>query len=72
MVIVKNKHFPCIIYMREKGNAIGTITNKTLAEVKEERRKWFVDKNTLDDKICRNNCLDVCIDYNNKVSEFRK
>jgi len=59
-------HFPCIIYMREHGKPIGQI-NKNM---RKERYEWFLNHDTYEDPICRNNCLDVCIDYNNKYMEF--
>lgn len=67
MVILKNHHFPCVIYMREQGKPIGSIVGKTLAEIREERKKWFDATNTKEDSICKKNCLDVCIDHNNEV-----
>jgi len=70
MVVLHGKHFPCVIYMREQGNAIGDVYGKTLAEVKEERRQWFNLVNTAADSICSKNCLDVCIDHNNVVEEY--
>lgn len=37
-----------------------------------ERLEWFKNHDCKKDKICRNNCLDVCIDYNNKYQQFKK
>jgi len=65
-VIAGDYHFPCVIYMREKGNAIGMVSKN----MRKERKEWFDKHNTFKDKICRENCLDVCIDYNNKYYEF--
>jgi MoaA/NifB/PqqE/SkfB family radical SAM enzyme len=59
-------HFPCIIYMRELGNPIGLI-NK---HMRIERKTWYENHDTYYDPICRNNCLDVCIEYNNKFEMF--
>jgi len=70
MVIVNEYHFPCIIYMREGGLPIGNIKNKNISEIREERKEWFYKTDTHLDRICKNNCLDVCIDYNNKVEEL--
>ena len=36
----------------------------------DHRKDWFNKHNCFKDKICRNNCLDVCIDYNNKFQFF--
>jgi MoaA/NifB/PqqE/SkfB family radical SAM enzyme len=62
------KHFPCIIYMREYGNPIGDI-NKYM---RKDRLNWYKNHNTKTDPICKKNCLDVCIDYNNKYKEYHK
>lgn len=64
-VIAGDFHFPCVIYMREQGNAIGKVSNN----MRQERKKWFDNHDCYNDKICRENCLDVCIDYNNKYRE---
>jgi ribosomal protein L25 (general stress protein Ctc) len=69
MVVVHGEHFPCVIYMREQGEVIGSVYGKTLEQIRYERKKWFENTNTKEDSICKNNCLDVCIDYNNKVEE---
>lgn len=66
MCIMKDKHFPCIIYMREQGNSIG----RTGANIKQDRINWFKKHNTHNDSICKNNCLDVCVEYNNKAEKF--
>lgn len=66
MAVAGGKHFPCIIYMREHGDPIGTMTGKTMAEIREERRKWAETHDTHKDPICSRNCLDVCVDFNNK------
>lgn len=66
IAVVGKYHFPCIIYLREGGQPIGEISDN----FREERYNWFLQHNSFQDKICLNNCLDVCIDYNNKVEEF--
>lgn len=71
MAILHGQHFPCIIYMREQGQPIGSVYGKSLCQIRTERKEWFENTDTLNDVICRNNCLDVCIDHNNKcVLEF--
>ncbi len=64
MAVLNNKHYPCIIYMREHGNPIGIMNN--IENVRNEREYWYKNHNCFNDKICRNNCLDVCVDFNNK------
>lgn len=66
MAVEQDKHYPCIIYLREKGSPIG----KVGPNMRKERLRWFQTHNCYKDSICRNNCLDVCIDYNNKVREY--
>jgi len=65
-VIAGNYHFPCVIYMREGGNPIGIISKN----MRKERVKWLQYHNSYGDPICKKNCLDVCIDYNNKYREI--
>jgi molybdenum cofactor biosynthesis enzyme MoaA len=67
MVVENNKHYPCIIYMREGGKEIGNIKDKNINEIRKERFNYIEYHSTLEDEICKNNCLDICIDYNNKV-----
>ena len=61
IAVAQNYHFPCIIYLRENGNPIGTMNQK----FRLQRKTWFENHNTYNDPICKNNCLDVCRDYNN-------
>lgn len=68
IAIAGNYHFPCIIYLREGGNPIGIINKK----MRSERFEWFKSHNTHNEPICKNSCLDVCIDYNNKYRRFHE
>jgi MoaA/NifB/PqqE/SkfB family radical SAM enzyme len=61
-------HFPCIIYLREGGKPIG----KVGPEMRQERLEWFKKHCSYCDPICKKNCLDVCIDYNNKFRDTHK
>lgn len=67
MAVAGGYHFPCIIYMREGGKPIG----KVGANMRQERDKWAKEHDTYLDPICRKNCLDVCIDYNNSYLRFK-
>ena len=69
MVVSKNYHYPCIIYLREQGEKIGEMGD--ISKVRCDRLRWFLNTNVKEDEICRKNCLDVCIDYNNKWIEFK-
>ena len=66
-IITGNFHFPCVIYMREKGEAIGKVSKN----MRNERKKWFESHNCFKDEICREMCLDVCVSFNNKYKELR-
>lgn len=66
MAVMNGKHYPCIIYMREHGREIGKV-NGNIKDIRAERMEWFKKHDCFEDEICRNNCLDVCVDYNNKV-----
>lgn len=70
IAISGNYHFPCIIYLREKGEPIGNLFD--LKQIRKQREKWYLKHNCFEDNICKNNCLDVCREYNNKYAEFRK
>jgi MoaA/NifB/PqqE/SkfB family radical SAM enzyme len=59
-------HYPCIIYMREKGKPIGLVSNN----MRKERFEWYKKHNSLQDEICSRNCLDVCENYNKKFEEY--
>jgi len=67
-VVAGEWHFPCVINMREGGQPIG----KVGPNMREERMAWFERHDSFADPICRKNCLDVCIDYNNKCASCAK
>ena len=67
-IIAGNYHFPCVIYMREGGEPIGKVSKNMRAE----RMAWSEKHNTHKDNICKNNCLDVCMAYNNKYRDLNK
>jgi len=67
-IIAQNWHFPCIVYMREGGEPIGRIAPN---DMRQERLQWFQDHDSHLDPICREQCLDVCIDYNNRYEILR-
>ena len=66
--VVGDSHFPCIIYLREGGDPIGKVS----PTMRQERIDWLNTHDTHNDPICKNNCLDVCIDYNNKWRVFHE
>ena len=70
MAVAGDKHFPCIIYMRQRGDPIGKMTG-SIQEVRKARENWYLKTDTHKDSICNRICLDVCVDYNNKYRELR-
>ena len=72
MAILNGGHYPCIIYLREQGQPVGhvdfTLTPEdAIQKIRAERVVWISRTDVRDDPICRKNCLDVCVDYNNRV-----
>lgn len=61
-------HFPCVIAMREGCEPIGKVGHN----MRKERIEWFKNHNSFEDPICRKNCLDCIIDFNNKIGEREK
>lgn len=64
-VVVGDYHYPCVIYMREKGDPVG----KVGPDMRRERIEWCRQHDSLKDPICKNNCLDVCREFNNLVTQ---
>lgn len=64
-IVAGHWHFPCVIYMREGGKPIGAVG----PNMRKERLQWIEKHNSYKDPICRKNCLDVCIAYNNKARQ---
>lgn len=64
-IVAGRWHFPCVIYFREQGDPVGHICDT----MREDRIRWLNSHDTFNDPICRRNCLDVCIDYNNAVNK---
>lgn len=61
-------HFPCVIAMREGCEPIG----KVGSNMRQERLEWFKTHDSFRDKICRVNCLDVCVEHCNKCDSYEK
>jgi len=73
MAILNGYHYPCIIYMREQGMPVGKVDfsqtpEESIAKIRQERLNWIEYNDTHKNPICVKNCLDVCIDYNNKIN----
>lgn len=63
-------HYPCIIYLREGGKPLGKFEGDMRA-VRRERERWYVGHDCSADPICNGNCLDACVDYNNRVAQLK-
>lgn len=64
MAVNHDKHYPCIIYMRESGQAIGKVGDG----MRLDRKTWYENHDVHCDPICKANCLDVCVDYNRRFA----
>ena len=65
-VVCGRYHFGCVIYMREQGEPIGLIG----PNMRAERVEWAKNHRPKSDPICCKNCLDVCIDHNNRCYDL--
>lgn len=65
MAVWNGEHYPCIIYLREQGKPIGKLNKNT----RQDRFDWYKKHNSWNDKICNDNCLDVCIAFNNTAAK---
>ena len=61
LIFAGEYHYPCIIHFRESGQAIG----RWGGDIRKERSTYALTHDTQADQICRRNCLDVCVEYNN-------
>jgi hypothetical protein len=59
-------HYPCIIHFREGGDPIGEVG----PNMRKERIDWLKTHDTHSDPICKKNCLDVCVAYNNRFAKY--
>jgi MoaA/NifB/PqqE/SkfB family radical SAM enzyme len=66
MAVVNEEHYPCIIYLREKGKPIGKVGPHMMAQ----RAKWSQAHDCTKDPICQRNCLDVCVKYNERAAHY--
>jgi molybdenum cofactor biosynthesis enzyme MoaA len=64
-VVAGRWHFPCVIHMREGGEPIGTVG----PNMQKQREEWSKNHNTHEDPICKKNCLDCLVEYNNAVEK---
>ena len=60
-------HFPCTLYMRERGNPIGVPSEN----MRQERYEWYRKHDALKDPICSAYCIDAFVEYNNRYLYYR-
>ncbi|MCP3681290.1 MAG: radical SAM protein [bacterium] len=65
-VIKGKRHYPCVIKMREGCSPIGVVSE----HMRQDRAAYLESLDTYADPICQQNCLDVCVDYNNKYEQI--
>lgn len=58
-----NKHYPCLVYAREGGEAIGLIDG----DIKSQRIEWFNETKVSEDPICSKYCMDFKVDFNRRA-----
>ena len=60
VTIVGNHHYPCLVYFREGGKAIGAIID----DARKQRNAWVILHNPKDDTICKKYCMDFKCEFN--------
>lgn len=59
--------YPCIIWLREGGDPICEVG----PDMRQKRHEWFLKHNSYDNLICRKNCIDACVELNNKIENYK-
>lgn len=67
-IIAGKYHFQCVIHMREGGKPIGEVNEN----MRLDRYNFMKKFNPKNDPICLKNCLDVCVDYNNRYRDLHE
>jgi len=65
IAIVGDRHYPCLVYAREKGDPIGLIDGG----VRSDRLRWYDMHDPKADPICREFCMDFKCEYNRARTE---
>ena len=66
-IVAGSYHFPCVIYMREGGEPVG----KVHKDMRKDRIEYLKTHDTHNDPICKKNCIDACVELNNKIDKFK-
>lgn len=67
ITVVGDKHYPCLVYFREKGQPIGNLNNPNLLQ---QRDDWSRNHDCLTDPICSRYCMDFKCDFNQTLMEI--
>lgn len=66
LTIVGDRHFPCLVYFREHGEAIGDVGSNML----KERQVWSEAHDCTKDTICSKFCMDFKCDFNREKENY--
>lgn len=66
LTVVGGKHYPCLVYFREHGNATGDVGPNMLAE----RQEWAESNDCTKDPICSKFCMDFKCDFNKEKQDY--
>ena len=62
ITIVGEQHYPCLVYFREHGAAIGNVTDWETMRI--ERENWIDRTDCTKDNICKRYCMDFKCEFN--------
>lgn len=65
VTIVGEKHYPCLVYFREKGAAIGSVRDPNMLQ---QRAAWAAEHDCTKDPICSKYCMDFKCDFNRALA----
>lgn len=66
VTIVGDKHYPCLVYFREKGDAIGKVNDPNMIA---DRERWSRAHDCTADPICAKYCMDFKCDFNHALEK---
>lgn len=67
VTIVGDKHYPCLVYFREKGKAIGMVNDTMMTD----RLEWSETHDCVNDPICNQYCMDFKCEFNNSLTNSK-
>lgn len=66
--IFNNKHYPCLVYARERGKEIGSLDGDVLIS----RKDWYNKHLPIEDPICKTYCMDFKCEFNREFERIHK